>query len=131
MSRTLLAFASLVALLVLAAGCGGGEEVSPVPQTVEGTLPEAATTAEQPPAAELEGNPEAGAEVFAANGCGGCHTYGPAGSEGNVGPNLDESGTDYETAVQFVTNGAGAMPAFRDSLEPQQIADVAAYVTQG
>ena len=32
--------------------------------------------------------------------------------------------------MQFVTNGAGAMPAFRDSLEPQQIADVAAYVTQ-
>ena len=41
---TLLALLALIALPVGLAGCGGGEEVSPTPETVEGTLP-AATTA--------------------------------------------------------------------------------------
>jgi mono/diheme cytochrome c family protein len=31
-----------------------------------------------------------GAQVFASNGCGGCHTLAAAGSGGTVGPNLDE-----------------------------------------
>ncbi|MGB7587423.1 MAG: c-type cytochrome [Solirubrobacterales bacterium] len=32
----------------------------------------------------------AGAQVFAGNGCGGCHTLAAAGAGGVVGPNLDE-----------------------------------------
>ena len=31
-----------------------------------------------------------GAQVFANNGCGGCHTFAAAGSGGVTGPNLDE-----------------------------------------
>jgi mono/diheme cytochrome c family protein len=31
-----------------------------------------------------------GAQVFASNGCGGCHTLAAAGSGGTTGPNLDE-----------------------------------------
>lgn len=32
-----------------------------------------------------------GAQVFADNGCGGCHTLGAAGSSGTTGPDLDEA----------------------------------------
>jgi cytochrome c6 len=75
-----------------------------------------------------EGDPAAGEEVFAANGCGSCHTLEAAGSSGGVGPNLDDSQPDFELVVERVTNGAGAMPSFRDTLSEQQIRDVAAYV---
>jgi mono/diheme cytochrome c family protein len=37
---------------------------------------------------EVEGGP--GAQVFANNGCGGCHTLKAAGTSGTVGPDLDE-----------------------------------------
>ena len=91
------------------------------------------TTAEEP-AGGASGDPAAGEEVYASAGCGGCHTLEAAGSTGNVGPNLDESQPDAELVVDRVTNGAGAMPAFGDQLDEQQIQDVAAYVvdsTQG
>jgi mono/diheme cytochrome c family protein len=38
---------------------------------------------------QVPGGP--GAQVFASNGCGGCHTLAAAGSGGVTGPNLDES----------------------------------------
>ena len=69
-------------------------------------------------------------EVYNANGCGGCHALEAAGSSGAVGPNLDESQPSFELVVDRVTNGAGAMPAFGDQLEEQQIADVAAFVVE-
>ena len=78
-----------------------------------------------------EGDAEAGEQVYAANGCGGCHALEAAGSSGNVGPNLDEADPSFEAAVETITNGRGAMPAFGDRLEEQQIRDVAAFVTGG
>ncbi len=49
--------------------------------------------AQAAPKPTSEPNPasEAGAQVFAANGCGGCHVLAAAGSTGAVGPNLDKS----------------------------------------
>ena len=120
--------ALLLVLTVGLAGCGGGEEVSPTPESVEGTLPEATT--QESPGSDLEGDAAAGEAVYAENGCGGCHTLEAAGSSGNVGPNLDDAQPDLELAIDRVTNGAGAMPAFGDQLEPQQIADVAAFVVE-
>lgn len=117
---------ALIAVLALVlgamgvAGCGGGEETSPTAETVEGTLP-TGSTAE---------SPAAGEEVWAANGCGSCHTLEAAGSNGNIGPNLDESQPDMELAVERVTNGAGTMPAFKGQLSEKQIADVATYVVE-
>ncbi len=79
-------------------------------------------------AGAVEGDPAAGAEVFASAGCVTCHTLADAGSTGAVGPNLDEAKPSYELVVDRVTNGMGAMPAFGGQLDEAQIQDVAAYV---
>ncbi len=127
--------AFLLALLALSAGlagCGGGEVVSPTPETVVGTLPTATTdTAETtPPASTIQGDADNGAKVFASAGCGGCHTMEAAGSSGTVGPNLDDSQPDSGLVIERVTNGQGAMPAFSDSLSQREIIDVAEYVSE-
>lgn len=79
---------------------------------------------------EGEGGGEAadGEAVFAEAGCGGCHTLNAANASGNVGPNLDESKSPKELVIDRVTNGQGAMPAFKDSYSAEQIEAVADYV---
>ncbi len=77
---------------------------------------------------EVEGDAAAGAEVFASNGCGSCHTLTDAGSSGNVGPNLDDSSIDFDGAVTQITNGGGGMQAYSGTLSEEEIANVAAYV---
>jgi cytochrome c6 len=158
--RRRLALALLVLGLggVVLAGCGGGEETAPLPETVEGTAggeteTEAATTEEaateeaeteeaeteeeattgaatEEGGGQVQGNAEAGATIFSEQGCGGCHVLEAAGSSGTVGPNLDESQPEYDLIIDRVTNGQGVMPAFGDELSEQQIQDVAAYVVQ-
>lgn len=117
----------LATLVVALAGCGGSETASPTPETIEGENP-AATQAETQPS--TEGNPEEGKSIYAANGCGSCHTLEDAGSEGKIGPNLDESQPDLQLAIDRITNGKDQMPPFKDELTEQQIADVATYVVQ-
>ena len=85
-----------------------------------GTPPAATTTA--------GGAPE-GREVFAAAGCGNCHTLGAAGATGQVGPSLDRTALDEAGVVAVVTNGRGGMPAFGDELDDDEIAAVAAFVS--
>lgn len=73
----------------------------------------------------------AGAKVFAAN-CVACH----AGGRNAVNPaktlskaDLDKYGMySAEAIITQVTNGKAPMPAFGGKLQPEQIADVAAYV---
>ena len=122
MRKLVLLLAALV-LVVAIPACGGEEEEQALPETVEGTLP--ADTG-----AATEGDPESGKKIFASAGCGGCHTFSAAGSTGTVGPNLDDANVDFDAAVQQVKNGGGGMPAFGDRLSDQEIADVAAFVTQ-
>jgi cytochrome c6 len=74
------------------------------------------------------GDPEAGTAIFANYGCGSCHTLEAAGTSGNIGPNLDEAKPSRTLVVARVTNGKGAMPSFKDTLNDKQIRDVAAYV---
>jgi mono/diheme cytochrome c family protein len=131
-SRPMRRAALILAALVLAfpvAGCGGGED--------EDTAPENATTTETggggggTTTAEEggEGDAAKGKEIFAAQGCGSCHTLADAGSSGTVGPNLDDAKPSFDTVVERVTNGAGVMPSFKDKLSEQEIKDVAAYVS--
>jgi cytochrome c6 len=117
-------FAVIATLALALAGCGGGEEATPTPETVEGTQP---TTQTQ---AAAEGNAENGKKIFASAGCGSCHTLKDAGASGTIGPNLDEAKPDLELAIDRVTNGASPMPSFKDQLSEQEITDVATYVVQ-
>ncbi|MFN8224577.1 MAG: urate hydroxylase PuuD [Gaiellales bacterium] len=70
-----------------------------------------------------------GKAVFASAGCGACHTLADAGTTGTVGPSLDATKPPQVQVVERVTNGKGAMPAFRGKLTEQQISDVAVYVS--
>jgi cbb3-type cytochrome c oxidase subunit III len=72
-----------------------------------------------------------GKSIFASQGCGSCHTLAAAGSNGTIGPNLDESKPSVELAVERVTNGKGQMPSFRDQLSEAQIRAVAEFVAGG
>ncbi len=102
-------------------------EATPSETTPTETTPSETTPTETTPAGG-EGDAAAGKSVFASAGCGSCHTLADAGAGGSVGPNLDETKPASELVVDRVTNGQGAMPAFKGQLDEQQIQDVAAYV---
>jgi alcohol dehydrogenase (cytochrome c) len=71
-----------------------------------------------------QGNATAGEAVFSQN-CAGCH--GAKGGGGNGGPDISDPRA-LEAIIAQVTNGGGGMPAFKGTLDEQQISDVAAYV---
>jgi cytochrome c oxidase subunit 2 len=62
-----------------------------------------------------------GLAVFQQNGCGGCHAFKPAGSTGNVGPDLDKLAT-YATQAN-----RGPLAKFTR----ESIVDPAAYIQPG
>ena len=68
-----------------------------------------------------------GKDIFVAN-CGSCHTLAAAGTNGTVGPNLDQLKPAEKIVEHQVINGGGAMPAFKGTLTPAQITAVAKYV---
>lgn len=121
----------LVALLVLlgTTACDlskpGRKVVEPRPETVVGEVPKQEKV--EVPQEFAKGDPAEGKSVFAAN-CTGCHTLKAAGSNGQVGPNLDQAKPELSLIVQRVRKGQGGMPAFEGQLEVEQIRDVAAYV---
>jgi mono/diheme cytochrome c family protein len=110
----------LAAAALLAAGCGGEDEVT-----------------------GLEGaNRSNGKTLFVSGAdgnasCGSCHTLLDAGTAGTVGPNLDnalgfscsqgfEESTIYSAVLGQIDLAQGAMPA--DLVTGQDAVDVAAYV---
>jgi mono/diheme cytochrome c family protein len=132
----------LLGIALLLAGCGGGQRVvSPTAETVIGTIP---TTTTQ---AAAHGNATAGATLFKSQGCDGCHTFKAAGSTAKVGPDLDKLAQYAKTAgmpladfthesIQnpgsYVESGyQNIMPNFGQTLTPQQISDLVAYLTKG
>ena len=126
---TLLFLAMVAAVVVFAKE--GGEEAEGAEATE--TIGEQPTLTETGPETETTGTggeAAAGEAVYSSAGCGGCHTLEAAGSSGNIGPNLDESKPSLELIVDRVTNGAGAMPSFKDQLDQAQIQNVSAYVLQ-
>jgi cytochrome c oxidase subunit II len=92
----------------------------------------------------------AGKAVFAANGCGGCHTLADAGASGSVGPNLNTLAASAakfgkqlkESPEQYVTQSIkdpnafvvpgfpkGVMPnSFGSTLNPQQLDALVKYL---
>jgi cytochrome c oxidase subunit 2 len=73
----------------------------------------------------------AGKQAFAANGCGACHTFAPAGANGNVGPKLDNlkrtaagfAKKRHETLSQYVRESilnprAFTVPGFPKTVMP-------------
>jgi outer membrane protein assembly factor BamB len=71
----------------------------------------------------------AGEEVFDAT-CSSCHTLAAAGTNGTVGPNLDELKPNQALVEKQVTNGGGGMPAFGSSLSKEEIKNVAEFVSK-
>ena len=67
-------------------------------------------------------------QVFVSN-CGSCHTLSKAGTNGNVGPNLDDASPSADTVQQIVSSGAGVMPSFKGKLSDAQIQALATYVS--
>jgi mono/diheme cytochrome c family protein len=84
-----------------------------------------------------------GAQVFANNGCGGCHTLAAAGSGGVTGPNLDEflAPDDNAASIQEmlvdpnaeIAEGypANVMPQnYGETLTPKEIEDLVQYLIE-
>ena len=125
--RALIAAAAVLGAIAFA-GCGSQGVASPTPNTIIGTVSTTANQLPLVPATALKGDPTKGKSIYTSASCGGCHTLAAAHSTGTVGPNLDQLKPDYRTVTSQVTNGGGAMPAFKSRLSTQQIADVSAYV---
>jgi len=71
-----------------------------------------------------------GKEVFLeAGNCAACHTLSDAGSDGNIGPNLNEIRPDVQRILMAVKNGVGVMPAMEGLLSNEEIEAVAHYVS--
>src|SRR4051812_9872780 len=75
---------------------------------------------------EVEGGP--GAQVFANNGCGGCHTFKAAGSGGVTGPPLEKSivpGDDEAAVEEMVVNpNAEIAKGYPPNVMPQNFGEI-------
>jgi quinoprotein glucose dehydrogenase len=109
--------------------------VAPTAETVVGTVP-----------GEIDvsgGDPQAGKNVFnkvANPACSSCHTYGPAGSNQTLGPNLDDALADKDRQFileSIVNPDAEVTEGFADNLMPEdygqklteeQLADLVAFL---
>jgi cytochrome c6 len=60
--------------------------------------------------------------------CGICHSLQAAGSDGQIGPNLDMLKPKKEQIVSAVTNGIGVMPPWEGILTEEEIEAVAYYI---
>jgi mono/diheme cytochrome c family protein len=129
----------LAGLAAILSGCGGATTAAPTAKTVIGSLPTAAP---------ISGDAAAGKTLYETSGCGGCHTFKPAGSAGKVGPDLDNLASDAQKADQgpldqytfsSIKNPSGyVVPGFNDGVMPnygtqmsdKQIADLTAFLTK-
>lgn len=127
MKRTLTALALLAAAaLVLAACSSTGDE--------EGTMPDEAAdqgrTTVEPADNDQPLSPaeERGRELFVGT-CGACHTLDAAGTQGNIGPSLDEIQADKAQVLRAIERGgtgSGSMPP--GLFKGQDAQDVAEFV---
>ena len=73
---------------------------------------------------------EMGKDVFLnkAN-CAACHTLAEAGSNSQIGPNLNQIKPNMKRVMSVVKNGIGIMPPLEELLSSQEIEAVAHYVS--
>lgn len=72
-----------------------------------------------------------GKQLFTAGAvpaCAICHTLKDAGSEGAIGPVLDELQPEAERVAKALREGVGAMPSYAGKLTDAQIGALATYV---
>lgn len=62
--------------------------------------------------------------------CAVCHTLADAGSEGAIGPVLDELKPDEARVAKAIRDGIGQMPSYKGRLSDDQILALAKYVAQ-
>lgn len=120
-----------------------------------GTHNGSSSTTSAPPAGTLGstggGSPAAaGKQIFTAQGCGGCHTFAPAGANGTIGPNLQSVAASAKAdknmslaayirqsitdPAAYVVSGyhAGVMPTYyATKLTPAQIGQLVAFIVSG
>ncbi|MBS1889377.1 MAG: c-type cytochrome [Actinobacteria bacterium] len=89
---------------------------------------------------EVAGGP--GAQVFATNGCGSCHTFAAANSGGTTGPDLDEvlPGKSVPQIEEFIVNAKarnvpgypkGVMPEnFGEKIPPAELKQLAEFLAE-
>lgn len=116
--------AQVVAFRIGGLGEVGGAEAPKLQQAEETKRAEATEAGGD----EAEAAGAEGKTVFTDN-CGGCHTLADAGTNGAVGPNLDQLKPNAALVAATVTKGRGAMPSFDGTLSPEEIKAVAAYVS--
>ena len=72
-----------------------------------------------------------GKNIFLEKGnCATCHALNDAGSNSDIGPNLNLIKPDVGRVVIAVTNGIGVMPAYEGILTFEEIEAVALYVSE-
>ena len=132
MRRGALSAAFALSMLALA-GCGSEGVTEPLPNTVIGTVQQAAP----------------GKAIFLSQGCGACHTYGPAGpaANGKIGPDLDKLPQYAKVAKQplapfvhesivdpdkYIQPGypKGVMPKSYKSLPPNDVQALVDFLTK-
>lgn len=135
-----------------AGGGAGTAQTTPADTTEQGTAPtstatqtdtgETSTGQTQTGEAPASGDPSAGKGIFAANGCGSCHTLQEAGTSGTIGPDLDEGlkGKDPAYIRESIADpNAEITEGFPPDVMPQdygqklsdtQLADLVAFLDQ-
>ena len=69
-----------------------------------------------------------GLEIFNETaGCAACHVLKAAGSEGNIGPNLDTVTLTEELVKEMVTHGLGVMPAYGEGILTKEEIDIVSF----
>jgi cytochrome c oxidase subunit II len=132
--------------LVCAELCGLGHATMRSPVTVVSQTDFDKWVAEQQGAGSKDAD---GAAVFSSAGCGGCHAFKPANTNGAIGPDLDNVAADAKKAGEdpaayvkesivdpnkVIANGYAkdVMPGdFGKSLSPKEIAALVTYLTAG
>ena len=130
MRATILAAGGLAcagAAMTIAAFAGGGQAGD-------------ATTASAPAKAT---GVDRGAQVFAEQGCGGCHTFEPANARGGIAPDLTLSldGKDKDYVLQSIVDpdavaaenygGLGMPTDFAQRIDPRDLDPLVAYLMKG